>query len=146
MPAHIREFRADDYDAAWALWSSTAGVGLSDADARADIERFLDRNAGLSFVAVEASALIGTILCGHDGRRGLIHHLVVAEHYRRKGVGRLLVERALDALQANGIRKCHLLAFRDNAMASAFWRRIGADERSDVYTFSVCTSRAGSGS
>ncbi|MQK65990.1 GNAT family N-acetyltransferase, partial [Escherichia coli] len=89
------------------------GVGLSDADSFENVARFLERNPGLSFVATDAERVVATILCGHDGRRGLIHHLLVAPTHRRQGLGRALLSRALAALGQAQIQKCHLLVFRD---------------------------------
>jgi ribosomal protein S18 acetylase RimI-like enzyme len=112
---------------------------LSSADAFESIATFLQRNAGLSFVAVQHGRLIATILCGHDGRRGLIHHLAVAQTVRRQGIGKALVERALAALRGEGIEKCHLLVFNDNAEGRAFWRAVGAEERTSLGIFSLQT-------
>lgn len=139
MQPLIRAFEAADYDAALALWRRTPGVGLSDADQRAPIEAFLARNPGTSFVALEGGELVGTLLCGHDGRRGLIHHLVVAMPHRRCGIARRLLARSLAALRSAGIGKCHLLVFRDNAEGLAFWRGIGAAERGELALFSMLT-------
>lgn len=139
MELGIRLFRPDDRAQAQALWSSTEGVGLSSADSSENIARFLERNPGLSFVATESDVVVGTILCGHDGRRGLIHHLAVASAHRRKGLGRTLVKEALAALRRDGIEKCHLLVFHQNSEGRAFWLRIGAEERTTLGLFSLPT-------
>lgn len=139
MSVDIRVFEAEDHAQARALWDSTDGVGLSDADSFDNVRRFLERNPGLSFVATANQALVATILCGHDGRRGLIHHLAVAPAHQRRGLGRELVQRALAALRKEGIQKCHLLVFRQNAAGRAFWDRIGAEERATLRIFSLPT-------
>ena len=139
----IRAFTAGDHPAATALWQATPGVGLSAADEFQAIEIFLARNPDLSFVAQDGNELVGTILCGHDGRRGLIHHLVTALSHRRQGLGRRLLRRALDAVQREGITKCHLLVFRSNAEGLAFWRAIGATERKELALFSLSTDSDG---
>ena len=139
MDLGIRAFRPDDHAQAQALWSSTEGVGLSSADSSENIARFLERNPGLSFVATDSDVVVGTILCGHDGRRGLIHHLAVASAHRRKGLGRTLVKEALAALRRDGIEKCHLLVFRQNSEGRAFWLRVGAEERTTLGLFSLPT-------
>ena len=136
----IRPFELSDYAAARALWERSDGVGRSAADEQPAIDRFLVRNPRLSFVATIDDELAGTILCGHDGRRGLVHHLVTAAHHRRRGVGKALLEHGLDALRGEGIDKCHLLVFRSNEEGMAFWRSVGAKERLDLALFSVVTS------
>jgi ribosomal protein S18 acetylase RimI-like enzyme len=138
----IRPFVAADHAAARALWQRTPGVGLSDADEAPAIEAFLRRNPGLSHVALQGGQLVGTILCGHDGRRGLIHHLVTAPDHRRQGLGRALLHQGLRGLQEAGIDKCHLMVFRDNAEGLAFWRRVGAQERIELGLYSMLTRSA----
>lgn len=129
---HIREMTIQDYDAVIALWQSADGVGLSDADSREAIGRYLARNPGLSFTAWDGDLLVGAVLCGHDGRRGYVHHLAVRPSHRRKGIGKALATRCLDALAAEGIDKCHLFVFAVNADAIAFWKRVGWTQRVDL--------------
>jgi ribosomal protein S18 acetylase RimI-like enzyme len=72
---------------------------------------------------------VGTVLAGHDGRRGFLYHLAVRERFRGRGIARALVERALRGLYAEGIRKCHIMAFQNNKKAHSFWTRIGFKRR-----------------
>lgn len=132
----IHEMQIDDYDKVYELWRNTPGVGLSNADTRENIERFLKRNKGLSFVCSHEGKIIGSILCGHDGRRGYIYHVTVAEAYRGKGIGRRLVETSLNCLKSEGINKCHLFVFADNAVGNAFWESTGWQNRKDIFVYS----------
>jgi ribosomal protein S18 acetylase RimI-like enzyme len=136
MSILLREFSMHDYEAAYTLWSASEGIGLSDADRRENIERFLSHNPGLSAVAVEDGALVGALLCGTDGRRGYLHHLAVAGGRRRKGVGRALVDRCLGALGGAGVRKCHIFVIADNLEGKRFWQRIGWEERTTLLVMS----------
>ena len=126
----------DDYQTVAALWQSIEGIGLSAADEPKNIARYLDRNPGLSLVAVDEGRLIGAVLCGHDGRRGFIHHLAVAPGFRRKGVGKALVNRCLENLAAEEIGKCHLFVFADNMEAVLFWEGVGWHSREELQIFS----------
>jgi N-acetylglutamate synthase len=125
-----------DYEDVLLLWQASEGVGLSEADAPARICSYLERNPELSFVAREGTLLAGAVLCGHDGRRGFIHHLAVHPSYRRRGLGRRLVEQCLHALADAGIDKCHLFVFHKNIGAVAFWERLGWQQRLDLITMS----------
>jgi N-acetylglutamate synthase len=133
----LRVFTIDDYAAVRALWDASEGVGLSDADSHEGVEKVLERNPGMSFVALVESTIVGAILVGHDGRRGLIHHLAVEPTFRKRGIGRKLVGHAVCALRGAGIGKAHLLVFANNAGARSFWRRIEATERVDLVLFSM---------
>src|SRR4030042_2050932 len=121
----IREMVAADYPALRRLWESSEGIGLSDADSEAGFEQFLARNRGLSVVAVDGDRMVGGALCGHDGRRGYIHHLAVSLSHRRRGIARGLVTRCLSTLDAEGIQKCHAFVLEENAAGGASWERSG---------------------
>ena len=126
----IRAMTAADYDDALALWQAIEGLGLSAADSREAITRYLARNPGLSFVARDdGGALAGAVLCGHDGRRGYLHHLAVRPDCRGHGLGRELANHCLAALRAEGITKCHLFVKRSNVAGQSFWQRTGWTER-----------------
>jgi putative acetyltransferase len=99
MNIEIRPFTMVAYDRVLALWQQCEGVGLSEADSRESIQAYLSRNPGMSFIATGDGAVVGAVLCGHDGRRGYIHHLAVHPQSRRRSVGRRLVEQCLRALQ-----------------------------------------------
>ncbi len=136
MEITIAEFTMDHYAAAIALWKATPGVGVSSADEPAAIQTYLERNPGMSFVALAEGRLVGTILCGHDGRRGYIHHVAVHPEYRRQGIATGLVERALAALKEIGISKCHLFIFGENESGIAFWQVTGWQLRQDIHIMS----------
>jgi putative acetyltransferase len=123
----------DDYDEAFQLWSATEGMSLNDADRRENIDTFLQRNSGLSVVAIsDDGKILGTLLCGHDGRRGYFHHLAVNGEYRNKGIGQSLVENCLQRLKEAGIAKCHLFAFTSNLSGIQFWRKLGFATRENL--------------
>ncbi len=132
MSFQIQPLTPAEYDALFALWKRCEGVGLSEADSRANIQRYLRRNPGMSFIAVSDGEVVGGVLGGHDGRRGYIHHLAVHPQARRCSLGRQLVERCLDALRQEGIQKCHLFIFNKNAEGIAFWQAIGWTPRNDI--------------
>jgi N-acetylglutamate synthase len=128
----FRSFRIADYDEVHALWKKTPGIGLNESDGRGEIARFLKRNPALSQVAISGGRVIGAVLCGHDGRRGYLHHLVVARKWRHQGVGRTLVASCLAKLRLERIPKCNLFLFTRNLTGRAFWRRIGWTIRADL--------------
>lgn len=137
MDVKITPMGPEDSDEARSLWSRSPGIGLSSADEPDAIRRYLDRNRGLSFSARDGVRLVGTVLCGHDGRRGYLHHLAVDADYRGRGLGRALTERGLRALRSAGVEKCHLFVKRENEAAAAFWSRVGWTERIDLRMYSI---------
>jgi N-acetylglutamate synthase len=117
------------------LWSKTDGIGLDDdSDSLPALAAYLTRNPGMSFVArSDGQELIGAVLCGHDGRRGYLHHLAVSTGYRHSGIGRALTGKCLDALRRIGIAKCNIFVFGDNATGLSFWEHNGWIERPDLH-------------
>ena len=132
MQVNIDTFTMKDYQKVIALWQSCEGIGLSSADSKDCIESYLKRNSGMSFVASYENEIIGAVLCGHDGRRGYLHHLAVHPDFRNQGIGRVLVEKCILALQSIGIQKCHLFIFSTNENAYRFWEKIGWTRREDI--------------
>lgn len=132
MDAAIRAMSSDDYDAVHALWSGMPGIGLNESDTRAATEAFLRRNPGMSAVAFVSAALVGAVLCGHDGRRGYLHHLAVAPAWRGRGLARGLIAHCFAQLAAAGIPKCNIFLFADNAEGAAFWQHEGWSPRADL--------------
>jgi len=128
----IRSFRLRDYDQVYALWKRTEGLGLNESDTREAIARFLKRNPKFSLVATIGGRVIASVLCGHDGRRGYLHHLAVARRWRRRGIGRTLVERCLVKLRMEEIFKCSLFLFTNNSAGRTFWVGLGWKVRADV--------------
>jgi ribosomal protein S18 acetylase RimI-like enzyme len=115
------------------LWQGMEGIGLSESDSYSALSSYLQRNPGLSWVARNRDReLIGAVLCGHDGRRGYLHHLAVAPDWRRKGIGRALVERCLSSLRELKILKCNVFLFSHNPEGEAFWGGMGWKEREDL--------------
>lgn len=129
----IRVMEISDYEKVYALWMSCKNMGFNNLDdSKEGIEKFLKRNPGTSFVAVEDDAVVGIVLAGHDGRRGYVYHMSVAENYRKQGIGTQLMSHCEAALKREGINKAALLVFNRNEAGNAFWEKQGFTARGDV--------------
>jgi putative acetyltransferase len=119
-----------DYDEVLALWNACEGVRASET--LEEFARILARNPGLCSVIRRNKELAAAVLACHDGRRGYLYHLGVAEKFRRHGLGRLVAEHSLARLKAEGISRCTIFVIRGNEAGEAFWKRIGWRERTDL--------------
>ncbi len=130
---------AEDYDEVRALWLTIRGFGIRALDdSREDVTRFIQRNPTTSVVAVADGRIVGSILCGSDGRQGALYHVCVAKAYRRRGIGTRMVGYCMQQLRQMGINKVALIAYADNSVGNAFWKQIGW-KKSDVnyYEFAL---------
>ena len=132
----LENVTVDDYDAVFELWNSTAETRRalnSVDDSREGIERYLKRNPDTCFKALnENGRIIGVILSGNDGRRGIIHHLCIHHDHRREGVAGMLVKRAEEALRKEGITKIFCLVYVNNDAANEFWEKQGYTVRTNI--------------
>ena len=129
----IRIMNINDYESIYSLWLNTPNMGLNNIDDSCDgIAKYLHRNPNTCFVAEKDGVIIGVILCGHDGRRGYIHHAAVAQDEQRSGIGTALLNAAMSALEGEGISKAALVVFGKNEKGNAFWEKQGFFTRSDL--------------
>ena len=123
-----REFVIGDHERAVALWQAEEGIEICEGDSREEISEYLKRNPGLSRVAEAGSEIVGAVLCGHDGRRGMIYHLAVAPDYRGQGIGKLLLDDCVRGLREAGLKRAIILVAGDNTAGHQFWLRNGWED------------------
>ena len=141
MSYQIRTMTIEDYDDIIVMFRATPGISIRDADSREATEFYLQRNPGLSFVAVLGGDIVGCVMSGHDGRRGYLQHLVVKPAYRKLGIGKALYLSCLTALQEIGIYKTHLFVQATNSMGDNFWQKQGWTLREEVRMYSFNMSK-----
>lgn len=132
----------EDYQGVHDLWMTIKGFAIrSIDDSRTGVERFLKRNPTTSVVAVENGEIVGSILCGHDGRRGCLYHVCVREDCRMRGIGKSMVVRCMEELEKEKISKVSLIAFTENDIGNAFWKEIGWTKREDLNYYDFVLNR-----
>lgn len=128
-----RKMIIEDYNNIYSLWMSCVGMGLNNLDdSKEGIDKFLKRNPDTCFVAIDNDSIVGVIMVGNDGRRGYIYHTAVHPDFRRKGIGKTLVNKALDSLLNIGINKIALVVFERNKAGNEFWEKMGFTSRNDI--------------
>jgi ribosomal protein S18 acetylase RimI-like enzyme len=134
---HIREFQyPDDYPAARFLWENAGpGIHLRRSDEPGEINKKLQRDPDLFLVAEMDGNLLGTVLGGFDGRRGIVYHLAVSEPYRKRGIGKMLMDELEQRLKAKGCIRCYLLVTVENESAMDFYQKLGWAHMKDIYTY-----------
>jgi len=133
----IREFRFPaDYEQVYQLWGSIEkGVHVSRSDSPAEIEKKIARDPDLFLVAESDGVIVGSVMGGYDGRRGLIYHLAVAASCRGNGIGSRLMDEVESRLRAKGCLKCYLLVTTDNHKAMHYYEKRGWQNMDSVLVY-----------
>lgn len=122
----IRPLTIEDYNPVMKFWLSLPELGVSlEFDNRTRIAAYLNRNKGLSAVAVLDGRIVGTAICGHDGRRGSLYHVGVDARYRGQGIAHQMIDRCIAGLVSQGIHSAFLLTHSSNPEAAKFWSHNG---------------------
>jgi len=124
----IREFKfPDDYEAVKKLWAGMEkGVRLGRSDTLEEIDKKYLRDPDLFLVAeANENIIIGAVIGGYDGRRGLIYHLAVDIEFRGQGVGSKLLNEVEERLREKGCLKCYLMIASDNREVGTFYEEHG---------------------
>ena len=137
VEAQIREFRFPaDYQQVYDLWSSIEkGVHVGRSDSPSEIEKKISRDPDLFLVAEAENRIIGSVIGGYDGRRGLIYHLAVSTSCRGQGIGSRLMNEVEARLRAKGCLKCYLLVTTDNTEVETYYRQLGWQPMDTVHLF-----------
>lgn len=120
----VREYRPADEPSVIRLWTQ-CGLTRQWNDPRKDILRKLSVQPDLFLVGLIDGRIVATVMAGFDGHRGWVNYLAVAEKYRRKGFGRLLMQRIEQELQALGCPKLNIQIRAVNAAVVAFYEKLG---------------------
>jgi ribosomal protein S18 acetylase RimI-like enzyme len=133
----LREFHfPEDYPSARLLWENAGpGINLRRSDEPEEIQKKLLRDPDLFLVAENNGKLVGTVIGGFDGRRGLIYHLAVEAAFRQHGIGSLLMDEVERRLKAKGCLKCYLLVTVDNEDAMHFYEMRKWERMDTIYTY-----------
>lgn len=126
---------AEHYESLVKLWSSFPGNCMTGADSFPGFFSFLQINGKFCFSAFSDDSLAGSVMAGHDGRRGYVYHLAVRKDLQGRGFGRSLMERCEKALFDAGLEKIHLFIYSDNT-AVEFYRKAGWHLRADIEVMS----------
>jgi len=120
MKYKIRNMIIDDYISARKLWEKTPGMKLEAADSEESISIYLNRNPELSFVAEANNKIVGTIICGEDGRRGYLQHLCVDSNYQNIGIGTSLLDSAINRFSNLNLHEIRIFILKNNSSGNKF--------------------------
>lgn len=76
-------------------------------------------------MAVRQGRVMGTVMAGYDGHRGWIYSLAVNSTCRKQGMGSMLLESAMLALEQLGCFKVNLQILEENRAVRRFYEANG---------------------
>lgn len=127
MGFEIVRYRSEYQDAVVDLWKK-CNLILSQNDPVEDIQKKVDFQPKLFFVALLNDKVIGSVMVGYEGHRGWINYLAVLPDCQRRGYGSELVEKAINELKKLGCLKVNLQVRRSNIFAAEFYKHLGFKE------------------
>ena len=135
IPVNIRTFKfPDDYPPVVELWErSGPGIHVGRSDTLNEVAKKIQRDPDLFLVADLQDEIIGVVIGGFDGRRGMIYHLAVDKEFRQFGVGTALMETLENRLREKGCLRSYLMVRTDNA-ATQFYDKQGW-QALDIFVF-----------
>ncbi len=108
-----------------ALWEAVFGYKTAHNRPGLVIDKKLQVDDELFFVALSGDQVVGTIMAGYDGHRGWIYSVAVSPAHRRQGIGAQLVSHAERVLIEKGCVKINLQIMEGNESVSAFYSSLG---------------------
>jgi ribosomal protein S18 acetylase RimI-like enzyme len=130
---NIRDFQMTDYEAVTDLWQRAGdGIHLRRSDSHEEIAKKVERDPDLFIVMEHDGALVGAVMGGFDGRRGLVYHLTTDPRFRRSGVASGLMDVLEARLRAKGCLKAYLLVTNDNQEAQEYYLKRGWEDMTTV--------------
>lgn len=117
------------------LWGSAGdGIHLRKSDEPEEIAKKLQRDPDLFLLAEVDGRLVGAVLGGFDGRRGMMYHMAVHKAFRRRGIAKALMDELEHRLRMKGCIRYYLLVTQDNQQAMQFYEHYGW-ERMDLFAY-----------
>ena len=119
-----------DRSAVIRLWEKVFSSHLTGRnEPNGSIDRKLAMEDGLFFVAVDLDdSIAGTIMAGYDGHRGWLYSVASDPQQRGRGIGRMLVDHAVNALKQLGCPKVNLQVRGTNLGVIDFYKKLGFTE------------------
>lgn len=119
-----RSFRLADEAGVHRLWDRCELTRPWNDPAK-DMRRKLQVQAEHFQVALDGDRPVGTVMAGYDGHRGWVYYVAVDPDYRRRGIGRRLMEIVEKNLLVQGCPKINLQVRSENIAALDFYENLG---------------------
>jgi ribosomal protein S18 acetylase RimI-like enzyme len=97
-----------------------------------DIQKKIDFQPALFFIALLFNQVVGSIMVGYEGHRGWINYLAVLPMFQKQGYGKLLIIKAVTELRKLGCVKVNLQIRPDNHQVLGFYQHLGFKQEARI--------------
>ena len=120
----FRSYFPEDRDQVISLWQRV----LPDNQPHNEPSRVIDEKLSVDdmlFIAEDKEVVVGVAMAGYDGHRGWLYSVAVDPQQRRNGIGRGLVNLAIQTLNNVGCIKINLQVRATNVQVVEFYESLG---------------------
>ena len=128
---NIRIYRERDREQVLALWQECDLIHPKN-DPQKDLDRKKGFGEELFLVIEEREKIIGTVMGGYDGHRGIINYLGVHPSFRGQGLGKMLLQAVEQKLKDLGCPQVNLLVWSNNSEVLKFYKKTQYSESNDI--------------
>ena len=128
---NIRIYRERDREQVLALWQECDLIHPKN-DPQKDLDRKKGFGEELFLVVEEREKIIGTVMGGYDGHRGIINYLGVHPSFRGQGLGKMLLQAVEQKLKDLGCPQVNLLVWSKNSEVLDFYKKTQYSEANDI--------------
>ncbi|MCK5146819.1 GNAT family N-acetyltransferase [bacterium] len=133
----FRPFQIKDYSELIQLWQdSSLSYRPKGRDSLLSMSNEIEHEYSHLILAEKAGNLLGSILASHDGRRGWINRLAVHPSFRKKGLARLLIEKAEHWLLGQGLGILVCLIEEENTASQELFKSCNYVEHKEIIYYS----------
>ena len=128
---NIRLYGEGDREQVLALWRECNLVRPKN-NPKKDLDRKKGFGEELFLVLEEDEKVIGTVMGGYDGHRGIINYLGVHPSYRGQGFGKMLMQAVEKKLKDLGCPQVNLLVWANNTEVLDFYEKFQYSKADDI--------------
>lgn len=124
-PTRLRNLSSADVPAACQLLRLNPTVSFQEWEVALLTEHIVNQPDLCLAAESESGELVGVIVAGSLGVRGMVSHLAVDHASRRAGIASALVDAAITAFHRRGVLRILLMTTPGNTCAERFWTSKG---------------------
>lgn len=124
LKVNVRRFKSGDEPALIEFWQTVFPNDPPHNNPSLVLEAKLKVD-DLIFVSEDEGEIVGACMAGYDGHRGWLYAVAVLNEYRRKGIGKKLVQTTMASLKDIGCIKVNLQIRSTNVEVANFYTSLG---------------------